>query len=60
MAGFEQTIGKRMDQTKENKDIWNMGYYYTNGETNKSFTSFLNGYQYAKSLARIDDLPLDA
>ena len=60
MKNFEGTVGKSMNHTKEDKGTWKQGYYYTNGETNKLFVGFLNGYQLAKSLARAGALPLDA
>jgi hypothetical protein len=34
-------------------------YYYENGEVNNLFIAYMNGYQLAKSLARIDALPLE-
>ena len=59
MKAFEGTAGKSMNHTKEDKSNWNRGYYYTNGETNNLFVGFLNGYQFAKSLARMEALPLN-
>ena len=44
---------------REDKYVWEKGYYYKNGDYNKSFRGFMAGYQHAKSLARIDSLPIN-
>ena len=44
---------------RENKSIWERGYYYKNGYDDKGFKTFIAGYQHAKSLARIDSLILN-
>jgi hypothetical protein len=59
MKQFELTVGKYMNHNKEEKELWGKGYFYTNGETNDKFKMFWNGYQFAKSLARIEALPLN-
>lgn len=58
MRTFEKTTGAGMNHTKEDKSFWQIGYYYANGETNKLFTGFRDGYQFAKCLARTESLPL--
>lgn len=45
---------------REDRDtMWPRGFYYQDGNVNKAFLAFMGGYQYAKALARRDDLPLD-
>lgn len=44
---------------KEDKSQWELGQVYQSGEVNNAFYAFMNGYQWAKSMARVDALPLD-
>lgn len=60
---FEKTI------TSKNSPVWvsaqdkfmraskDSSHFYENGQINDLFYAFMLGYQYAKSLARIGDLP---
>ena len=65
MSDFERLIksgaiylsSTRLD--KEEKESWNRGYYYQNGEVNTVFKGFIMGHQNAKCLARMDALILD-
>lgn len=59
MAGFER-IYKRNRLDREDRQFWRLGVVYQHGETNAAFNFFHQGYEYAKCLARIDDLPLDS
>lgn len=59
MKAFERTAGQSMSHQKESREFWAKGYYYAHAETNKLFIGFLHGYQHAKSMARLDALPLD-
>lgn len=34
---------------REDKELWSKKIYYTDGEVNKAFVIFLNGYSYGKS-----------
>mgnify|MGYP005634974483 CR=1 FL=1 len=40
------------------KDGAHSGYFYCNGEINKLFHAYMLGYEYAKSLAMFDELPI--
>lgn len=42
----------RLDREKD-KEIWKIGSFYENGETNKLFNAFLNGYMYNKSISNL-------
>lgn len=52
IAIFEKSkiaYGRRLD--KENKQDWNRKVYYQDGETNRLFIAFVEGYALAKSMA---------
>lgn len=65
LAAFERTLKQSARIMLQNSrldrgdiDMWPKGIFYQSGEVNNAFLAFMNGYQYAKALARIDDLPL--
>lgn len=58
MDAFEQVVLQKR-AAREAEDYWALEHYYTTEMTNAMFKGFINGYQYAKCLARMDALNLD-
>lgn len=51
MSTFEKTH-KHMQVTREKRGEAPVGHWYTNGETNKAFVSYLEGYSLGKIIGR--------
>lgn len=60
---FERTINSKQSpvfvsaKDKFKRASRESSYFYENGQINDLFYAFMLGYQYAKSLAQIGDLP---
>jgi len=51
MAQFEKNYaGMRMDREDRKSGLWEKGYLYQDGEVNKLFLAYRQGYALAKSI----------